>query len=154
MLLDVMDANWDAIGSIAEILGAIAVFATLLYLSRQIRQTNSIAQTDGNERLLQRFDDANQLLIADGYLRAALYKPTDHTEDELNQIYSFATFKCNLCLSAQSAYSAGRLDNELFLSVQKDLKVCIDMWPIIEGAFSQWRTRYPDIADLEVFDEL
>ncbi len=29
--------NWDAFGAIAEMLGAIAVFATLLYLSMQVR---------------------------------------------------------------------------------------------------------------------
>ncbi|MGK0261059.1 MAG: hypothetical protein ACI96M_004515 [Candidatus Azotimanducaceae bacterium] len=29
--------NWDALGAIAELLGAIAVFATLAYLAVQIR---------------------------------------------------------------------------------------------------------------------
>ncbi len=32
--------NWDAIGAIGEISGAIAVVATLLYLSKQIRQNS------------------------------------------------------------------------------------------------------------------
>ena len=32
--------NWDAIGAIGEIAGAIAVVATLLYLSKQIRQNS------------------------------------------------------------------------------------------------------------------
>lgn len=32
--------NWDAIGSAGEILGAIAVLATLLYLASQIKQAN------------------------------------------------------------------------------------------------------------------
>ena len=31
--------NWDALGAIAELLGAIAVFATLAYLTVQIRQS-------------------------------------------------------------------------------------------------------------------
>lgn len=31
--------NWDAIGAIAELLGAIAVFATLVYLTVQVRQS-------------------------------------------------------------------------------------------------------------------
>lgn len=30
--------NWDALGAIGEMLGAIGVIATLLYLSVQIRQ--------------------------------------------------------------------------------------------------------------------
>ncbi len=32
--------NWDAVGAIAEIIGAVAVVATLLYLAVQIRQAN------------------------------------------------------------------------------------------------------------------
>jgi hypothetical protein len=32
--------NWDAVGAIAEIIGAVAVVATLLYLAVQIKQAN------------------------------------------------------------------------------------------------------------------
>ncbi len=31
--------NWDALGAIAELLGAVGVIASLLYLGRQIRQS-------------------------------------------------------------------------------------------------------------------
>ena len=31
--------NWDAIGAIAELLGAIGVIASLIYLATQIRQS-------------------------------------------------------------------------------------------------------------------
>ena len=37
--------NWEAIGATAELLGAIAVVATLAYLAVQIRQTNEISRT-------------------------------------------------------------------------------------------------------------
>jgi len=36
--------NWDSIGAIGEILGAIAVIGTLFYLAKQIRQQNSISE--------------------------------------------------------------------------------------------------------------
>jgi hypothetical protein len=37
--------NWDAVGAIAELLGAIAVFLTLAYLTIQVRQNaKAIAQ--------------------------------------------------------------------------------------------------------------
>ena len=148
-----MTINWDAIGAIAEILGSIAVFATLLYLAAQVRQTNLISRSDSAERLFQRFDDANQLLIINAPLREALNKASGHTPDELNQVYAFANFKCNLWLSGQTAYSAGRLDRDLFLSVQKDVAVTLDKWPITRDAIDLWRKRYPDVANLEVFDQ-
>ena len=36
--------NWDALGAIAELLGAIAVLLTLVYLAIQLRQNNAFAQ--------------------------------------------------------------------------------------------------------------
>ncbi len=38
--------NWDAIGAIGEILGAIAVFASLAYLAVQIRNNSNIAKAE------------------------------------------------------------------------------------------------------------
>lgn len=37
--------TWEAVGAIAELLGALAVFATLAYLAVQIRQTKEIWRT-------------------------------------------------------------------------------------------------------------
>ena len=36
--------NWDAIGAIGEVIGAIAVVASLVYLARQIRQNSSLVE--------------------------------------------------------------------------------------------------------------
>lgn len=36
-----MPLNWEALGSMAELLGAIGVIATLIYLSAQIRQNSN-----------------------------------------------------------------------------------------------------------------
>jgi len=40
--------NWDAIGAIGEVIGAVAVVVTLLYVARQIHQAN--AQTQARAR--------------------------------------------------------------------------------------------------------
>jgi hypothetical protein len=36
-----MNLNWDAIGAIGEIAGAVVVVITLIFLSKQIRETSS-----------------------------------------------------------------------------------------------------------------
>jgi hypothetical protein len=142
------------LGSIAELVAAIATVATLVYLAAQIRQTNLISQSDSAKEMIQRFDDAKQLLINNSSLREALYKQSGHTPDELNQVYAFANFKCNLWIYSETAYSAGRLDPDLYRSVKKDVAVTVEMWPITRDAILLWRKRYPDIANLGVFAEL
>jgi hypothetical protein len=142
------------LGNIGEFLAAIATVATLVYLAAQIRQTNLISKSDSAKDLLQRFDDLNQLLVTDASLRHVLNKRSGHTPDELDQVYAFANFKCNLLVSAQTAYSAGRIDTNLYLSVKKDVGVSVDVWPVTRAAILLWRERYPDLADMPLFDEL
>jgi hypothetical protein len=52
--------NWDAIGAIGEILGAIAVFASLIYLALQIKQNTlslrAAAKHSATSRQLDYFD--------------------------------------------------------------------------------------------------
>jgi hypothetical protein len=45
--------NWDALGAIAELLGAIAVFGTLIYLAIQIRQSNIVTREQAHYHMLQ-----------------------------------------------------------------------------------------------------
>jgi hypothetical protein len=40
--------NWDAIGAIAEVVGAAGVIITLLYLALQIRRSNQLANVESN----------------------------------------------------------------------------------------------------------
>jgi hypothetical protein len=41
--------NWDAVGAIAELLGSLAVFATLVYLAVQVRHSKTLLER--NERI-------------------------------------------------------------------------------------------------------
>ena len=45
--------NWDAIGAIAEVLGVIAVFVTLVYLAYQLRQNNILLKEQAKYHMLQ-----------------------------------------------------------------------------------------------------
>jgi hypothetical protein len=54
--------NWDAVGAIAELVGALAVIATLIYLSGQIREAARSKKLQaaqfGREQRIQWFKDA------------------------------------------------------------------------------------------------
>jgi hypothetical protein len=64
--------NWDAIGAIGEIVGAIAVIATLVFLAIQIRQSNQsqresnvIARSEAVDRVFEQFTGFRRLLASD-----------------------------------------------------------------------------------------
>ena len=41
-----MTVNWDAVGAVGEIIGAIAVVITLFYLARQVRESTRVARAE------------------------------------------------------------------------------------------------------------
>ena len=55
--------NWEAAGAIGEIIGAIAVFATLIYLAIQIRHTLKVANLDALERSTENWLKTQQPLL-------------------------------------------------------------------------------------------
>ncbi len=57
--------NWEALGSVGEIVGAIGVIASLIYLAAQIRQNTRSLRAGTYESLSQATASSNTLLISD-----------------------------------------------------------------------------------------
>jgi predicted small secreted protein len=55
--------NWDALGAIGEIIGAIAVLATLYYLAAQIKMQNRELEKSNKNVTAQLSFDINNMLI-------------------------------------------------------------------------------------------
>ena len=57
--------NWDAITGVAEMIGALGVIASLIYLATQIRHNTRIVRAGTYESLAQGTAASNALLISD-----------------------------------------------------------------------------------------
>ncbi len=64
--------NWDAIGASAELLGAIGVIASLLYLSVQIRQNTRSVRAATYASLAEATTNSNALIISENQLASIL----------------------------------------------------------------------------------
>ena len=88
--------NWEAIGAVGEIIGAVAVFATLVYLALQIRQNTAMTNTSIYESAMGGFIDLNQIVLFNPHVAQAYMKglsdPDSLTEEE--------SFYCNMMLRA------------------------------------------------------
>ena len=62
--------NWDAIGAVGEIVGALVVFLTLVYLAMQIRQNTKAIQASANYASVS---EVNQV-------RTSMYENADLTQ--------------------------------------------------------------------------
>lgn len=57
--------NWDAVGSIAEMLGAVAVVASLFYIGSQIRYSAKVARANAFQNLVTSMIDLNSSMMLD-----------------------------------------------------------------------------------------
>ncbi len=78
--------NWDAIGAIGEILGAIAVLITLAYLAIQIRQNTQSVATSVYESAMSGFNEVNRYISVNAELSSIVRRgsvdPSSLNEEE------------------------------------------------------------------------
>jgi hypothetical protein len=69
--------NWDAIGAIAELGGALGVIATLVYLAKQIRRSSAAENANAYQSLMDSWHQATARLL-DPDTRATFVKGLGH----------------------------------------------------------------------------
>jgi hypothetical protein len=57
--------NWDALGSVAELLGALAVVASLFYIGTQIRYSAKVARANAFQNLMTSMIELNTSIMLD-----------------------------------------------------------------------------------------
>jgi hypothetical protein len=55
---------WDAVGAIAELLGAIGIIGSLIYVASQVRASTVASKVESKLRLTQNMVDYDDLLIS------------------------------------------------------------------------------------------
>ena len=85
--------NWDAIGAIGEVVGAIAVIATLIYLARQIHQNTSALRSSATQTAHEQSASIYKILCSDpdmaGIFMRGTSSPGELSGEELVRYNSF-----------------------------------------------------------------
>ena len=73
--------NWDAIGAVGEILGAIAVVFSLIYLASQIRVSNRVARQEAMHESMEGFSNIMGQLVMEPTLSRIWVKGSANDKD-------------------------------------------------------------------------
>ena len=113
--------NWDAIGAIGEIVGAIAVVVSLIYLSIQIRTSSSLAKA-------QMFQSAaaEQSRVADAVTNdpqnleswLKMHSGAELTTAEFARVSFLISRIVQAMLAIQIGYENGQISKEFFLDAK------------------------------------
>jgi hypothetical protein len=113
-----VEMNWDAIGAIGEIIGAVAVVVTLVYVAHQIRENSRqlklVSLTDTFSVLAEAF---NPILNNEHNLRVwttGLEDPSTLEKTDLEAFYLFATRVMAAIETVVEHYELGTIDDERF----------------------------------------
>jgi len=145
--------NWDAIGAIAELLGAVGVIASLVYLATQIRQSRE--QMSQNTRAM-RAGSYQQYLA---HLNDHMNRPGDNPEHseiirmglaDFTRLNEKDSFRFNLWIAGAShafdnalyQYRAGMLDEDRWQKHYADVRGFFQS----PGVAQWWRAAPPNVS--------
>jgi len=130
--------NWDAIGAVGEVLGALAVVISLGYVAIQIRQNTETARSASAQNLVTVATNANFLLASDSELSEILQNG-QYDRDSLNEYeqFRFNTFLIGAYMQYDFAYLqflGGQLEPETW----KRMEFEIVLYVSIPGGAAWW----------------
>jgi len=106
--------NWEAIGAIGEIIGALAVFCTLVYLASQIKQNTKAVQSSALDSTRNTISNARQSIYENDDV-AQVYIKDLASPDELSDLerVKFRLILHNLLLSESHIFAQTKFSDLL-----------------------------------------
>ncbi len=146
------------LGSIGELIAALATVATLIYLATQIRQSkeqisqsNSLARFNAVRDVMDQFNELNKLVVTDASLRQVLEKTGDLSPEESEQVYTYAMMFCAVWTSVQAAHDNDQIEDWLYDAACEDVSVELERWPRFRWGVEKWLANYPQNRELQIF---
>ena len=116
--------NWEAIGAVGELIGALAVIITLIYVGRQIHQANAQTQAMSRYSLIEALGEIN-LLIAGSKENASVMRRGLEDQaldaDESIQFFTIIGQFTNTASVLFDLHNDGLLPDNQWLLIRKDI---------------------------------
>jgi len=138
--------NWDAIGAIGEIVGAVAVVATLGYLAVQIRQSTRVARAEISQRMSEQVQNIDVAILSNPDAAELL----DRVGSDVGQIQgpdfwrwtSFALARIDHAENLFYQYRAGTLDSSRLDSLMVPIHYSFRAMPRLRGTWISIREYF------------
>ena len=137
--------NWEATGAVGEILGAIAVVATLGYLANQIRQSTRVAKADISQRMSEQVQALYMTVFANSDAAELVDRigtngePIDGADSW--RWYSFALSNIEHAENLYYQYRVGTLDKARFVSLMAPVHARFNLLPRLRHSWMLFRDQ-------------
>lgn len=124
--------NWEAIGAVGEVIGAVAVVASLIYLAGQVRHNNKLAKNNSLQTVLQSEMNFASIIMDNAELWDRIICGETFTDREERRK---ATILYNMYILDSAnrfyQYKTGYLDNQNWEGRRQTLHSIV-RWPLFE----------------------
>jgi len=129
--------NWDAVGAVAEILGALAVFLSLVYLATQTRNNTRALRSAAFHQVRESFSAVSLAMVQDPSMVALIQCVTNNDPDITDlEIARYNYLLTTLVRRGESAFfqsSDGALQMETWIGIRETL-----ILPLSTDVGRQW----------------
>ncbi|MGR8947519.1 MAG: hypothetical protein ACU84Q_05690 [Gammaproteobacteria bacterium] len=150
--------NWDAIGAIGEIIGAVAVIATIIYLARQISQSVDVARASQNRNLMESYEAYNDLILSNPIVAELLADLETGSKEiaaaDTVRVRHLAYRLMNIYASAELSFRNGQLGDDEFALYQHEFESMVQLYPGILPHFLANLDRHPAMKEFEIYKGL
>ncbi len=122
--------NWNAIAAMAELLGALAVLASLLYLAHQIRQNTEVARSASRQGIAEAAMAEASSIVENADLARLLFReisgqPLEDHEDYRVQLFTFRSLR--FYENCHYQYRAGMLEDDEWEAFRYNLALLFEL---------------------------
>ena len=147
--------NWDALGAIGEVIGALAVIGTLIYLGRQVSHSVGLTRTSQKQGVMDAYGSWNEMIVSSPELLAFL-KWMEDPENEISEEKSvlarhYIYRSCNIYNSGQAAFDSHLINVEEFAFFENDVVVQMRTYPGIQKPMAEVLNHYPDAKKSKIY---
>lgn len=139
--------NWDAVGAVAEVVGAAGVLITLVYLAVQIRHNSASVDASTEDGVTSGFNDVNNVIAADAELAriftAGLEDPESLSDEEAVRFSFLFSSYVNQYNRLLVLNRKGSFPDDRWIPYAQELAVLV-----ASPGGALWRAGNPHFADL------
>ena len=138
--------NWDAIGAIGEIVGALAVVVSLVYLAVQVRAQIAESRETTTQLVAESFRRSGNIIAGDPNMAEIFIKARETesglTEAELVQLYGGIAQTFRFWEEAHRLYKRDRIDADMWDGMQKQFAAAMATGPVFQRVWEARRDYY------------
>ncbi|MBT8147873.1 MAG: hypothetical protein KJN90_13535 [Gammaproteobacteria bacterium] len=131
--------NWDAVGAVAELMGAIGVIGSLIYLATQVRTSNLASKVDSKLKMTEFLVNFQDLLLDSPELNDVMMRGRKGIENLTREEYLQYANMAQKAFWYFSAIHFQRRRNVIEEEDWYEVNAVVQYWTSARGTFEWWK---------------